>query len=100
MIMAALVLARFLRSCHSSVEIVYALAFLTFGLSDFREAYSLTSWLIWLKAANLAPASLAPLVRHHTLLPAEQAVLNCVVSSRLPATSLGSLACKLSNCEH
>jgi len=53
-LIAALVLARFLRLRHSSVEVVYALAFLTFGLSDFREAYSLTSWLIWLKAANLA----------------------------------------------
>jgi hypothetical protein len=29
------------------------LTFFTFGLTDFREAYALESWLIWLKAANL-----------------------------------------------
>ncbi len=28
-------------------------AFFAFGLTDFRDAYALKSWLIWLKAANL-----------------------------------------------
>jgi hypothetical protein len=52
--LSGLVLRRFLRCRHSTVEVVYALAFFTFGLTDFREAYALESWLIWLKAANLA----------------------------------------------
>jgi hypothetical protein len=52
-ILSALVLRRFLKCRHSRVEVVYALAFFTFGLTDFREAYALQSWLIWLKAANL-----------------------------------------------
>jgi hypothetical protein len=34
--------------------LAYGIAFLTFGLSDFREAYSLQSWLILFKGANLA----------------------------------------------
>ncbi len=50
---SALVLRRFLRYRHSKIEIAYALAFFTFGLTDFREAYVLQSWLIWLKIANL-----------------------------------------------
>ena len=37
----------------STVEPVYALAFFTFGLTDFREAYALDSWLIAIKLANL-----------------------------------------------
>jgi hypothetical protein len=52
-ILSGLVLRRFLRHRHSAIEVVYALAFFTFGLTDFREAYALQSWLIWLKAANL-----------------------------------------------
>src|SRR3954469_8771654 len=51
--LSGLVLRRFLKYRHASVEVVYALAFFTFGLTDFREAYALQSWLIWLKAANL-----------------------------------------------
>ena len=35
------------------LEIAYSFAFLTFGVTDFREAYALDSWLIWLKAGNL-----------------------------------------------
>lgn len=38
---------------RSSIELLYALAFFTFGLTDFREAVALQSWLIWLKIANL-----------------------------------------------
>ena len=34
--------------------VAYAAAFFTFGLTDFREAHTLQSWLIWLKVANLA----------------------------------------------
>jgi hypothetical protein len=48
-----LVLRRSLKNHRSAIEAVYALAFLTFGLTDFREAYALQSWLIWLKGANL-----------------------------------------------
>ena len=52
-VLSGLVLRRSLKYRHSTVEVVYALAFFTFGLTDFREAYALQSWLIWLKAANL-----------------------------------------------
>jgi hypothetical protein len=52
-ILSGLVLHRFHKWRHSPVEVVYALAFFTFGLTDFREAFALESWLIWLKAANL-----------------------------------------------
>jgi hypothetical protein len=52
-ILSGLVLRRFLGNRRSTIEVVYALAFFTFGLTDFREAYALQSWLIWLKAANL-----------------------------------------------
>ena len=54
LIFAALVLSRFARHRHSQIELSYALAFFTFGLSDFYEASLLTSWLLWLKAFNLA----------------------------------------------
>lgn len=50
---AALVLARYARHRRSRVELVYALAFFTFGLTDFREAYALDSWLIAVKLVNL-----------------------------------------------
>jgi hypothetical protein len=52
-ILSGLVLSRFLRHRHSKIEILYALAFFTFGLTDFREAYSLQSWLLWIKGINL-----------------------------------------------
>lgn len=50
---AALVLVRYGRHRRSILEPVYALSFLTFGLTDFREAFVLHSWLIWIKAVNL-----------------------------------------------
>jgi hypothetical protein len=50
---SGLVLRRYLMHRNSAIELVYAIAFFTFGLTDFREAYALQSWLIWLKAANL-----------------------------------------------
>jgi hypothetical protein len=52
-ILGVLVCRRYLKFGQSRVELVYALAFFAFGLTDFREAYALDSWLIWLKAANL-----------------------------------------------
>jgi hypothetical protein len=53
-VFAALVFRRYLREGRSRLEVAYALAFLTFGLTDFREAYALDSWLLWLKLVNLA----------------------------------------------
>jgi hypothetical protein len=53
LIFALLVLARFVRWRRSWLEIVYATMFFAFGLTDFREAYRLESWLILLKGANL-----------------------------------------------
>jgi hypothetical protein len=52
-VFACLVLLRHGRFRHSRLEWGYALAFFTFGLTDFREASALNSWLIWLKLANL-----------------------------------------------
>jgi hypothetical protein len=52
-VLSVLVFHRYLRHRQSILEIWYALAFLTFGLTDFREAYALESWLIWVKLANL-----------------------------------------------
>ncbi len=48
------VLIRFAKHRRTSLELLYALAFLTFGLSDFREAYVVQSWLILAKGVNLA----------------------------------------------
>ena len=50
---AGLVLARFIRHRRSAWEIMYAAAFLTFGLTDFREAYRVESWLLLIKGLNL-----------------------------------------------
>ena len=48
------VLARHLRNKDGRpIELAYALAFLCFGLTDFREAIALQSWLIWVKLINL-----------------------------------------------
>ena len=52
-ILSGLVIRRFLHHRQSAIEVAYSLAFFTFGLTDFREAYGLQSWLIWVKAANL-----------------------------------------------
>jgi len=38
---------------RTTIELAYALTFFAFGLTDFREAISLQSWLIWVKLANL-----------------------------------------------
>jgi hypothetical protein len=53
LLFAFLVLKRYLKHRNSLLEIWYALAFVTFGLSDFCEAYALTTWLILVKGANL-----------------------------------------------
>lgn len=53
-VLSALVLRRHLVHRHSAIEVAYAAAFFAFGLTDFREAYALDSWLIWLKGINLA----------------------------------------------
>jgi hypothetical protein len=52
-VFGVLVLARFLRWRRSAIEVGYAVAFFCFGLTDFVEAYALSSWLIWVKLANL-----------------------------------------------
>jgi hypothetical protein len=52
-VIAGLIFRRYLIFRHSSLEIVYALAFFTFGLTDLREAYALQSWLVWVKPLNL-----------------------------------------------
>ena len=50
---AALVLIRYTRHRHSRIELLYAFTFLTFGLSDFREAYVVRTWLIvFIKMTN------------------------------------------------
>jgi hypothetical protein len=52
-VFAVLVLVRCMRKGRSLLEFWYVLAFFTFGLTDFREAYALSSWLVWVKLANL-----------------------------------------------
>src|SRR5262245_32046188 len=58
-VVAGLVFRRFWRhrrggeSTGRAIEVRYALAFVTFGATDLREAWALQSWLIWLKLANL-----------------------------------------------
>jgi hypothetical protein len=51
--LAGLVFRRYRHNRHSILEVCYAIAFLSFGLTDFREAYALESWLIWVKPVNL-----------------------------------------------
>jgi multisubunit Na+/H+ antiporter MnhE subunit len=53
LLLAGLVLRRYLRHRNSITEPFYSLAFVTFGLSDFCESHSLTSWLIVAKGINL-----------------------------------------------
>ncbi len=52
-VFAALVLVRRARNGRTRLELWYALAFFMFGLTDFREAYALSSWLVWVKLVNL-----------------------------------------------
>jgi hypothetical protein len=53
LVLSILVLGRYLKGRRSGIEVAYSLAFFTFGLTDFREAYALDSWLIWVKLINL-----------------------------------------------
>lgn len=50
---SGLVFRRYLTHRRSRLEICYAVAFLTFAITDFKEAYEQSSWLIWLKLLNL-----------------------------------------------
>lgn len=51
---AAAVVIRSMRNPErQTIEWVYAAAFLCFGITDFREAIALQSWLIWVKLINL-----------------------------------------------
>lgn len=52
-VFGVLVLRRFLMHRRSRIELAYFAAFVTFGLTDFREAYAMQSWLLWLKLINL-----------------------------------------------
>ncbi len=53
LVVAGLILRRFLCHRKSRLEIVYAVAFVTFGLTDFQESLEQSSWLIWIKLVNL-----------------------------------------------
>ena len=52
-VLSILVVNRWRRTGRGTIELWYALAFFTFGLSDYRESYYQQSWLIWLKLINL-----------------------------------------------
>jgi len=52
-VFGVLVLYRWGRHRHSLLEPAYAAAFVLFGVTDVLESQALTSWLIWLKLANL-----------------------------------------------
>ena len=64
LIFGGLVLHRFLIERCSWIEPVYAGLFLTFGGSDFREAWEQSTWLIALKGLNIL--LLLP-IRHHIM---------------------------------
>jgi len=63
----AWVFARYLRNRKSPLEILYAVLFVAFGLTDIREIASLPVWLLLLKAIILAAivAIRGNLKRHH-----------------------------------
>lgn len=52
-VFSLLVFVRHSKFRKAACEVVYAAAFFTFGLTDFCEAYRLTSWLLWAKLGNL-----------------------------------------------
>jgi hypothetical protein len=52
--LAALVAARFVRYRRSPIELMYAASYFTFGVTDFIESQLVPTWLIALKAINLA----------------------------------------------
>lgn len=53
LVFAGLVARRYLRQRRSPLEVLYASAFAAFGLTDLVEAFALSSWLVWMKLANL-----------------------------------------------
>ncbi len=44
-----LVFRRFQKNRRNRLELAYGIAFVLFGLTDFREAFSMQSWLLWVK---------------------------------------------------
>jgi hypothetical protein len=52
-VFAALVVRRWLLNRRSAVEVLYAIAFFTFGLSDVREAHQISAPLVLAKGINL-----------------------------------------------
>ncbi len=52
-LLAVLVAVRYTKHRRSRWEVVYCLAFASFGASDFREAYRLETWLIVAKFVNV-----------------------------------------------
>jgi hypothetical protein len=52
-VFGVLVLRRYLIHCHSRLEVAYAATFFVFGLTDFREAFSMPLWLLGVKLFNL-----------------------------------------------
>lgn len=52
-VLAVLVIRRYVRFHRSRIEFAYAAAFFTFGLTDFWEAYAIGLGLVCLKIVNL-----------------------------------------------
>lgn len=52
LVIAGLVLARWLRHRRSGEELLYAGLFVAFSLTDIREALVLETWLLWIKVIN------------------------------------------------
>lgn len=70
---AGIVFTRYLKHRHAR-ERWYAFSFVAFALTDLREAYALQTWLIVVKALNLAAilflrARLRPLYPGQLLMP-------------------------------
>lgn len=53
-VFAGLVLLRWVLYRRSLLEPLYAAAFISFGITDFIEAYAIGVWLLAVKAVNLA----------------------------------------------
>lgn len=51
---SVLVLRRWFAHRRSMAEWSYALAFIVFGMTDFREAYAQSAWLVLVKGGVLA----------------------------------------------
>jgi hypothetical protein len=54
LICAGIVLARYIRNRHSPLELLYAAAFISFAITDFREAFQVGFTLVIVKLLNLA----------------------------------------------